>query len=412
MHISAYQPYLEENLPAYLDILRQMVDINSFTGNPAGVNDLGKLTARFFARLGFNAEFVQSINPSFGQHLFLHRPAALGIAAPTFALISHMDTVFPPEEEIANRFSWRREDTSSGKRIYGPGTNDIKGGTVMIYMLMDALHAIDRQSLEAANWLVCLDASEERLSDDFGAATLRHLPENTRACLVFEAGTPTPGSLCLVTGRKGRASFHVVAEGRGAHAGNHHAQGANAIVQLAHTVQKIAALTDYQQSLTFNVGVTSGGSVVNRVPHSAEAWVEMRTFSPQVFEAGCQAMLTLDGSSDVSSADGYPCRISIYLESQSAPWPPNPQTEALYTTWQQAADELGQQVSSEQRGGLSDGNLLCAHFPTLDGLGPIGANAHCSERSPDGEKEQEYVEPASFVPKALLNLAAIKRLIS
>ena len=73
---------------------------------------------------------------------------------------------------------------------------------------------------------------------------------------------------------------------------------------------------------------------------------------------------------------------------------------------------MGWQVSSEQRGGLSDGNLLCAHFPTLDGLGPIGANAHCSERSPDGEKEQEYVEPASFVPKALLNLAAIKRLIS
>ncbi len=61
----------------------------------------------------------------------------------------------------------------------------------------------------------------------------------------------------------------------------------------------------------------------------------------------------------------------------------------------------------EERGGLSDSNLLWQAFPTLDGLGPVGANAHCSERSPDGSKEQEYMEAASFVPKAMLNLAGV-----
>jgi glutamate carboxypeptidase len=48
---------------------------------------------------------------------------------------------------------------------------------------------------------------------------------------------------------------------------------------------------------------------------------------------------------------------------------------------------------------------------TLDGLGPSGENAHCSERSEDGSKEQEYVLASSFVPKAVLNTVAIIGLI-
>ena len=65
----------------------------------------------------------------------------------------------------------------------------------------------------------------------------------------------------------------------------------------------------------------------------------------------------------------------------------------------------------EARGGLSDGNWTWQRFPTLDGLGPTGANPHCSERSPDGSKDQEYVLVPSFVPKALLNTTAILKLV-
>jgi glutamate carboxypeptidase len=64
------------------------------------------------------------------------------------------------------------------------------------------------------------------------------------------------------------------------------------------------------------------------------------------------------------------------------------------------------------RGGLSDANYLCHLGPTLDGLGPSGANAHCSERSSDGRKVPEYVDLSSFVPKATLNLLAIERLLA
>ena len=51
------------------------------------------------------------------------------------ALVAHLDTVFSPEEEKANEFIFRQE----GDKIYGPGTVDIKGGTVMAFIVLDAI---------------------------------------------------------------------------------------------------------------------------------------------------------------------------------------------------------------------------------------------------------------------------------
>ncbi len=403
---TAIENYLHANLTDYLEFHRQMVTINSFTANAEGVNALGDLTAGLFAGLGFQDERVRSNNPEFGSHLFLHRNAQWG-DVPALALISHLDTVFPRAEEIANDFTWRRE----GTRIYGPGTVDIKGGTVLIYMLLDALLRFVPELYERVNWYVALNASEEVLSDEFSEACIQRLPASTRACLVFEGGTPMEKAFSLVTARKGRATFCITAEGRSAHAGNNHHLGANAVVQLAHTIQKIAALTDYKRKITFNVGPVTGGVVVNRVPHYAEAEVEMRAFSPEVYDQGVSAILALDGSSDIASRDGYPCRVKVELVERTAPWPSNPATLELYQIWERAAEGLNMHVAMEERGGLSDGNLLWRRFPTLDGLGPVGANAHCSERSADGSKDQEYVQVQSFVPKTLLNLIAILELL-
>jgi len=76
-----------------------------------------------------------------------------------------------------------------------------------------------------------------------------------------------------------------------------------------------------------------------------------------------------------------------------------------------AAEEMGFEAVREERGGLSDGNFLWDYVPTLDGLGPSGGNAHCSERSLDGKKDQEYLEVPSLAPKAALNTLAILRLL-
>lgn len=389
-----------------------MVAVNSFTANPAGVNALGELTAEAFAALGFTSDFVPARDPRYGRHLVLTRPGAAaedGQPAPIIGLISHLDTVYPAAEEEANDFVWR----VVGDRIYGPGTVDIKGGTVMIRMVLDGLRACYPELFKQMTWHVLLNAAEEVLAPDFGELCRRVLGPDALAALVFEGGDVEGGRYMLVTARKGMARYDITVEGRSAHAGSDHLRGANAVVQLADVVRAVADLTDYDRDLTFNVGTIAGGTVVNRVPHRAVARVEMRAFDPDVFEDGVARMLALNDYCSVRSPDdGYPCQVRVELEGRWAPWPGNDATYGLLAVWNAAAAETGMAaVARQARGGLSDGNWLWDYVPTIDGLGPEGDNAHSSERSPDGGKDQEYVLASSFVPKALLNITAIARLI-
>lgn len=397
--------FLKGQMPAALEMLRQMVGINSFTLNREGVNQLGRFTAESFAPLGFTTEFVPSTNPNYGDHLVLTRR---GQATKSLVMVTHLDTVFPPEEEVRNRFHWQPD----GDRIYGPGTHDIKGGTVMIWLVLQALQWQAPAAFGEITWKLFANSSEETLSADFGALCRRQFDSDTLAALVFEAEGRLGEERLMVVARKGRATWRVAVSGRGSHAGAKHPHGANAIAQLAHTVQDIAALTDYSRDLTFNVGTVSGGTVLNRVPHEAFAEGEFRAFTPQVYGRAKAALLALGGPGLVQSpVDRYACQVKVEILTESPPWPRNPATDRLATLWQEAGHELGIPVNIEARGGLSDGNLLWDSAPTLDGLGPWGDNDHCSERSADGAKLPEYVEISSFVPKAALNTVAILKLI-
>ena len=53
--LASLREFLDSQMPATLDLLRRMVEINSFTANPDGVNHLARFTAESFAPLGFAA---------------------------------------------------------------------------------------------------------------------------------------------------------------------------------------------------------------------------------------------------------------------------------------------------------------------------------------------------------------------
>lgn len=393
----------------YLDLLRQMVAINSFTRNLEGIEALGDLTARAFADLGFNSERVPAKDRRYGRHLVMSREAA-DPAAPRIGLVSHLDTVFPAEEEHRHDFRWREE----GDRIYGPGTVDIKGGTVVAYMMLDALKTVAPEVFDATSWVVLLNSAEEQVAFDFGPLCLERLGgERTRACLVLEGGRVDDRRALAVVARKGMAVFLVKVAGRASHAGAGHEKGASAVTQMADVIRRIDGWTDYDRDLTFNVGVVHGGTVVNRVPHAATAQVEMRTFRGEVYDEAIAKIRSLESYSTVASPlDGHACRVEVELLLERAPWPRNPGSDGLLSVWQEAGAAIGLEVEPEERGGLSDGNQLWEKLPTIDGMGPSGANAHCSEQAADGSKEQEYAERSSFVPKALLNALAVARLLA
>ncbi len=396
---------LEALLPVALAHLKAWVDTNSWTLNRGGVDKVARLTAAAFEPMGFSAESVPSTDPNHGDHLVLTRP---GTGPTSVMFVSHLDTVFSPEEELRNNFRWQPE----GDRIHGPGTHDIKGGTALAWLTLEGLRRHDPALFEAITWRFCLNSSEEVLSADFGDVCRDRVDAGTRAALVFEAEGKRDGMRRLVVSRKGRATWRIAVAGRGAHAGVKPTHGANALTQLGRVMDRIAGFSDPSLDLTFNVGLARGGSGLNRVPESAEAEGEFRAFTTDAYEFGKRRLLELEGPGDVTSPiDGYACRISGTLTSEMSPWPCNAGTDELFGVWAAAAEGIGQRIEPESRGGLSDGNQLWDSVPTLDGLGPSGDNDHCSERSADGTKLPEYADRSSFVPKARLNIEALRRLL-
>ena len=387
----------EKHLPEALDWLRRMVEINSFTTNLAGVAALSSLTVDCFKGLGFTAELSPSAHPQHGDHLFLSRGPA---DQKPIVLVTHLDTVFPAEEELINHFRWLVE----GGRIYGPGTVDNKGGTVMIWLMMQVLREVNPVLFEATHWLIAANSAEEVIGSDFAERTQDRCPQGASAVLVFEGGPLDESGWHMVTSRKGRAEYRITCTGRAAHAGSNHALGINAVVELSKLLPSVAALTDPSRDLTLNVASVHGGTVLNRVPHEAVAELEMRAFDPAVLLSAGQALEALAGQTEAGA------EIKIECVGRTRAWPGGPETDQLFQHWAKHAAALGERAVSMRRGGLSDANYLCGLGPTLDALGPVGGNAHCSEYSSDGSKRPEYVEPASFVPKAVMNLLALEEL--
>lgn len=390
----------EKHLPAALDLLRRLVGINSFTANAAGVEKVARLTADAFEPLGFSAELVPCITPGTGPHLFLTRK---GAGADPVVLVTHSDTVFPPEEEQRNDFRW--DERPDEGRIYGPGSIDNKGGTILIWLLLQALRDAAPDVFENTHWMVAANAAEEITGDDFGTATAQRCGGRARAVLVFEGGPVDRRDWHIVSSRKGRSTWKLSAAGRAAHAGSKHQEGINAIDALARVLPDIAAQTSAAEERTVNIGMVSGGTVVNRVPHEAVAEWECRAVEPAALQRADDFFAALSGPAPNGA------QLTAERTGHTSPWPGGIESEALFHLWHEAATEMGLKALSVPRGGLSDANHLWHLAPTLDGLGPCGGNAHCSERTTDGSKLPEYLEPGTLVPKAVMNALALVRLM-
>jgi glutamate carboxypeptidase len=400
---------LNAKLPNALERLKHWVQISSHTLDVAGVETLALQVNKDFEHLGFEATRLQSTDKRYADHWMLERKGS-NASVVSVSCVSHLDTVFSEEERVRNAFEWSEE----GKRIYGPGTVDIKGGTAMIYLMIDTLSEIDPNFIEQVNWRIFFNSSEEVLNPEFAEVVHPYLDSQTRACLVFEADESDAIKQCgLVNQRKGRMTYRVTASGLGAHAGSAHHEGVNAITLLAPIAQEIESWTDYDMDLTFNIGVINGGEGRNRVAQSATLEGEMRAFDREVFAYGKSMLVNLPAEVYYTVAGNKRTgMLELEILQEDAAWSGNAGSQSLVDIWRATGAELDIEVFGTSRGGLSDGNRFWDRYPTIDGLGPSGGNLHASERCEQTGKLPEYVNRDSFVPKALLNCFAIKRLLT
>jgi glutamate carboxypeptidase len=358
-----------------LELIRSLVELNSFTQNRAGCARVGDVIAAELSRIaGLSVRTVAS--ERYAPHVIASTRAAEESAAGAVVLVGHLDTVFP--EGTFEGF--RRE----GPLARGPGVLDMKGGLVVAAEALRALSDLGVLDRVAARFVI---VSDEEEGSPEGKGVIEREAEGAACALVLEAGRKAD---VIITARKGTGSVVATARGRAAHAGNAHATGANAIWALARFVDAAQALTDYERGVTVNVGTIRGGQSKNTVPDSAEALVDYRFVAAGDGEVALQALKEI-GRRAAASVPGT--EIDVVYGAGRVPLERTEANVALLREYGAAARAAGLgDGEAPLLGGGSDASTTAGMgIPSIDGLGPRGSGFHTKD---------ELVEIASLLPKA------------
>lgn len=299
-----------------------------------------------------------------------------GTGAGRIVLLGHVDTVVAHAEH--------RPLVADGERLIGSGTVDMKGGDVLALGVLRAYATVPDRFAELALLLVC--------DEEWRTAPFAHGPRfaGWDACLCFEGGQlAADGTDEVVVRRKAAGTLVVDAHGRSAHSGSAPERGANALLALAQAAELVARHNDPEgpARLTSVPTVLTSGDAFNVVPGTGKLISDLRADREDAFAP------VLESVPDMVAG--------VRLEaSMLRVWPGMDARAAAAPVLARAAESLGRPVSGGARGGASDASHLAAHVNVaVDGLGPLGADAHHAD---------EHVLRASFRPRAELALALVE----
>ncbi len=232
-------------------LTRQLVDIESITGNEAAV---GNYLYGELCRLGYQTTRM----PVEGNRFNVY--ATSPQSKPSIVFSTHMDTV-PP-------FIPSSEDET---RIYGRGSCDAKG---IIAAQIAAAERLRRQNVYVGLLFV---AGEER--DSLGAQVANEHAAD--GCRFLVNGEPTENRIALAS--KGTLRVEITARGRMAHSA-YPELGDSAIDKLLPALGRLRAMplpTDPEiGACTLNIGIIEGGRAPNVIPDHAHADLSYRLIGP------------------------------------------------------------------------------------------------------------------------------------
>jgi glutamate carboxypeptidase len=278
--------------------------------------------------------------------------------------LGHSDTVWPLGTLKTMPFRQAR------RRLWGPGVLDMKAGLVFFVFAMRILRELNVPVRRRVTLQVNSD-------EEIGSPSSRKLTEaaakQSVAVLVLEPGTGLDGK--LKTARKGVGDYRVTVRGRAAHAGLDFEKGANAVVEMARQIERIASFTRLVRGISVSPGVIQGGTRSNVVP--AECHVDIDIRAPRAADAQylerCFASL---------KPFDKRCTLEVTGGLNRPPMERSAGTRRLFQTAHALAQELGVALEESSSGGGSDGNFTAAlGVPTLDGLGAVGEGAHAPHES-------------------------------
>jgi acetylornithine deacetylase len=230
---------------------RQLVDIESVTGNEGPVGDFLR---RELSRLGFQAKKL----PVEGVRGNVYATAPEQ-SRPEIVFSTHMDTV-PP-------FIPSREDAD---RVYGRGACDAKG------IIAAQVAAADRLRHDGIHAGLLFLVGEEK--DSLGAKVANQQSHGSKFLI---NGEPTENRIASAS--KGTLRVEIIAQGKMAHSA-YPELGESAIDKLLEALNRLRAIRLPTEEgvgpCTLNIGVIEGGRAPNVIPDFARAQLLYRLVGP------------------------------------------------------------------------------------------------------------------------------------
>jgi glutamate carboxypeptidase len=346
--------YLRESEGGLADLTARLARAESPSRNPAALRAVLDLLAEELARSGMA---VRRQGPEAGEMLYAH-PLGHAGGKPTQLLIGHCDTVWPVG--TLQQMPVRRE----GEALLGPGVFDMKGGLAQMIFALRALHDL---GLEPPVVPLAVINSDEEVGSPASTPLIERLAREACRAFILEPAFGSEGK--LKTARKTVGRFTVSIKGRAAHAGVNPQEGASAILELSHQIQRLFGMNDPARGITVNVGTVDGGIRPNVVAPEVQAVLDVRVPTQEDTE---QVKAALRGLRPVTPG----CTIEVEGDFGRPPMEANPRNQALWRLARRLGGQLGLDLQEAHVGGASDGNTTSLYTATLDGLGAVGEGAH------------------------------------
>lgn len=245
---------VDKHTESAIALIKKTVNMNSGTMNFEGVKEVGKLYQKELDKLGFKTELTNGDAYGRAGHLIATRKGKKG---PKFLMIGHLDTVF----ELESPF---QEYTMLNDSIMkGPGVADMKGGDVIIILVMQALHEaglLDDMSIE-----IVMTGDEEKSGAPLELSKKDLIDAAKRAdiALGFENGDNNPKT--IVVSRRGSTDWKLKVTGNPAHSSQIFTEniGTGAIYETSRILNEFYLQLAKEKDLTFNPGFIIGGTTLN-----------------------------------------------------------------------------------------------------------------------------------------------------
>lgn len=376
---------IDEQMPQTMKLLEEIVNVNSGTLNVEGVRQVGKIMADAFKTAGFQTTWV-TLPDSLRRagHLVASRQGKKG---KKLFLIGHLDTVFEPDMP-ANPFRKLNDST-----VTGQGVNDMKGGDVIIWAAVRALH--DLGYLGDATITAYFTGDEEKagLPISVSRADFIERARQHDIALGFE------GAMALdivAVARRGASSWTLKTTGKQSHSsgvfGEYAGYGAN--FEMARILDAFRTSLSGVKYLTFHPGLVAGGTEMktasgdvhvygktNIVSPMAIAYGDIRFISGKQEDSARQVMRRIAGTGNLAQTSA-----TISFEDGIPAMEPTAGNYALQEKLSAVSKDMGigpTHAGDPGKRGAGDISYIAAYVDCLDGLGASGMGAHAPGETMD-----------------------------